>query len=256
MEKVQWKVEGMTCANCALTIHKYLEKQGLNDVKVNAIGGEVSFELNGAHTKEEIAKGIETLGYSVAAESRTPTKRKKILSTSLQRFWFCFPFTVLIMLNMLPGVDIHFLMNPWVQLMLCLPVYIVGMSFFGKSAVKSLRNGMPNMNVLIALGATAAFVYSLYGTLTGQAEQFMFYETAAAILTLVFLGNYLEDASLHSTQRALNSLAKSQKVMANMIAYDHEHHEHIFPVDNSQLKVGDLVLIKSGEQVPMDCKIL
>jgi Cu+-exporting ATPase len=256
MEKVQWKVEGMTCANCALTIHKYLEKQGLDDVKVNAIGGEVSFELNGTHTKEEIAKGIEALGYTVAAESRAPTKLKKILSTSLERFWFCFPFTVSIMLNMLPGVHIHFLMNPWVQLVLCLPVYIVGMSFFGKSAVKSLRNGMPNMNVLIALGATAAFVYSLYGTLIGQAEHYMFYETAAAILTLVFLGNYLEDASLHSTQRALNSLAKSQKVMANMIAYDNEHHEHVFTVDNSQLKVGDLVLIKSGEQVPMDCKIL
>ena len=256
MEKIQWKVEGMTCANCALTIHKYLEREGLNDVKVNAIGGEVSFELNGARTKEEIAKGIETLGYTVAGESQTPTKRKKILSTSLERFWFCFPFTVLIMLNMLPGVHIHFLMNPWVQLVLCLPVYIVGMSFFGKSAVKSLRNGMPNMNVLIALGATAAFVYSLYGTLIGQAENYMFYETAAAILTLVFLGNYLEDASLHSTQRALNSLAKSQKVMANMIAYDNEHHEHVFAVDNSQLKVGDLVLIKSGEQVPMDCKIL
>jgi Cu+-exporting ATPase len=84
----------------------------------------------------------------------------------------------------------------------------------------------------------------------------MFYETAAAILTLVFLGNYLEDASIHSTQRALNSLARSQKVMANMIAYDDDHHEHLFPVENSQLKVGDLILIKSGEQVPMDCKIL
>ena len=56
----------------------------------------------------------------------------------------------------------------------------------------------------------------------------MFYETAAAILTLVFLGNYLEDASIRSTQRALKSLARSQKVMANMIAYDDDHHEHLF----------------------------
>ena len=60
------------------------------------------------------------------------------------------------------------------------------------------------MDVFIALGATAAFVYSLYGTLTGQAERYMFYETAATIITLVFLGNYLEDASIQSTQRALN----------------------------------------------------
>ena len=257
MEKVQWKVDGMTCANCALTIHKYLEREGMKEVKVNAIGGDVSFEMNGMHTKGELAKGIRHLGYSVIGEQKTTARvKRKFLSTPLERFWFCFPFTVVIMLNMIPGVHIHFLMEPLVQLALCLPVYIVGMSFFGKSAVKSLRNGMPNMNVLIALGATAAFVYSLYGTLSGQAENYMFYETAAAILTLVFLGNYLEDTSLRSTQRALNSLAKSQKVMANLIAYDNEHQEHIFPVENTQLKVGDLVLIKSGEQVPMDCKVL
>ena len=256
MEKVQWKVEGMTCSNCALTIHKFLERQGMKDVKVNAIGGDVSFEMNDVHTKEELAKGIKDLGYKVAGEKELTRDKKRILSRPIERFWFCFPFTALLMLHMIPGVHIDWLMNPWIQLGLSLPVYILGMSFFGKSAVKSLRNGMPNMDVLIALGATAAFVYSLYGTLTGQAERYMFYETAAAILTLVFLGNYLEDASIHSTQRALNSLARSQKVMANMIAYDDDHHEHLFPVENTQLKVGDLILIKSGEQVPMDCKIL
>ena len=231
-------------------------KKGMKDVKVNVIGGDVSFEMNDVHTKEELAKGIKDLGYKVAGEKELTRHKKRFLSRPIERFWFCFPFTALLMLHMIPGVHIHWLMNPWIQLGLSLPVYIVGMSFFGKSAVKSLRNGMPNMDVLIALGATAAFVYSLYGTLTGQAERYMFYETAAAILTLVFLGNYLEDASIHSTQRALNSLARSQKVMANMIAYDDDHHEHLFPVENTQLKVGDLILIKSGEQVPMDCKIL
>jgi len=256
MEKVQWKVEGMTCSNCALTIHKFLEKQGMKGVKVNAIGGDVSFEMNDAHTKEELAKGIKDLGYRVAGEKELTSPKRTILSRPIDRFWFCFPFTALLMLHMIPGLSIHWLMNPWTQLGLSLPVYILGMSFFGKSAVNSLRNGIPNMDVLIALGATAAFVYSLYGTLSGQAERYMFYETAAAILTLVFLGNYLEDASIQSTQRALNSLAKSQKVMANMIAYDDDHHEHLFPVENSQLKVGDLILIKTGEQVPMDCKIL
>jgi Cu+-exporting ATPase len=256
MEKVQWKVEGMTCSNCALTVHKFLEKEGMKEVKVNAIGGDVSFQMNGGHTKEELAKGIQSLGYRVAGDPELVSQKRKFLSRPIERFWFCFPFTALLMLHMIPGVHIHWLMDPWVQLFLSLPVYVVGMSFFGRSAIKSLRNGMPNMDVLIALGATAAFVYSLYGTLTGQAAHYLFYETAAAILTLVFLGNYLEDTSIHSTQRALNSLAKSQKVMANMIAYDDQHNEHIFPVENTQLKVGDLILIKSGEQVPMDCKIL
>lgn len=228
----------------------------MKEVKVNAIGGEVSFEMNGTHTKEELAKGINGLGYQVAGEKESGHQKKGFLTSALQRFWFCFPFTIILMLHMIPGVHLDWLLNPWLQLSLCLPVYVVGMSFFGTSAIKSLRNGMPNMNVLVALGATAAFVYSLYGTLIGEAEQYMFYETSAAILTLVFLGNYLEDASLHSTQRALNSLAKSQKVMANMIAYDDQHQEHVFPVENIQLKVGDLILIRNGEQVPMDCKIL
>jgi P-type Cu+ transporter len=158
-------------------------------------------------------------------------------------------------LHMLP-VHIHWLMNPWVQLALCLPVYIVGMNYFGKSAVKSLRNGLPNMNVLIALGATAAFVYSLTGTLMGWGENYLFYETAATILTLVFFGNYMEDASIQSTQKSLNQLAKSQKVMANMIAFDEHHQEVILPVENTALRNGDLILIKSGEQVPADSKIL
>ncbi len=256
MEKVQWKVEGMDCTTCALNIHKYLEKKGMKNVKVNFATGDVSFDMNGEMAEEKLATGVNDLGYKVASHQLTAETKKPFLSTHLQRFWFCFPFTLVLMLHMLPGVELHWLMNPWVQLGLTLPVYTVGMSFFGKSAWKSLRNRMPNMNVLIAVGATAAFVYSLYGTLTGQAEQYMFYETAATIITLVFLGNYLEDASIASTQRELNKLAKSQKVMANMIAFDDEHKEQIFPVENTQLRVGDLILIKTGEQVPIDCKIL
>jgi len=259
MEKIQWKVEGMDCSNCALTIHKYLEKEGMKNVKVNFASGDVSFELNGEHNPEQLSKGIKDLGYDVASpsiHSHDHTEAGKFLSSHLQRFLFCLPFAALLMLHMIPGIHIHWLLNPWVQLALTIPVYLVGMRFFGKSAYKSLRNGIPNMNVLIAVGATAAFIYSLYGTLTGQAANYMFYETAAAIITLVFLGNYLEDASVESTQRALKSLIRSQKIMANMITYDDQHHEHIFPVENTQLRVGDLVLIKNGEQVPMDCKIL
>lgn len=257
MEQVQWKVDGMDCNTCALNIHKYLEKKGMKNIKVNFATGYVSFDMNGVANEKELAKGINGLGYEVAEHKpEILSKKTAFLSTHLQRFWLCFPFTAVLMLHMIPGLHIHWLMNHWVQLALTIPVYLVGMSFFGKSAWKSIRNRMPNMNVLIAVGSTAAFVYSLYGSLTGQAEQYMFYETAATIITLVFLGNYLEDTSIASTQRELNKLAKSQKVMANMIAFDDEHKEQIFPVENTDLRVGDLVLIKSGEQVPIDCKIL
>ena len=256
MEKIDWKVEGMTCTNCALTINRYLEKEGLKDVNVNFIGGEVSFELNGNKSKEEITKGIADLGYKVTNEQQTTNnKQQTIFSNHLQRFLFCLPFTLVLMLHMLPW-HIHFLMNPWIQLAICIPVYIVGMGYFGVSAVKSLRRGIPNMNVLIAIGATAAFVYSLIGTLGNFGMDFIFYETTATIITLVFLGEWIEHKSVAGTQKELNKLAAQQKVMANMIAFDDEHKELIFAVENTTLHVGDLILIKTGEQVPIDCKIL
>ncbi len=262
MEKVEWKVEGMDCTNCALTITKYLNKEGLKDVKVNFIGGDVSFEMNDNSNKEAIAKGIGSLGYKVVNEDqpaqaiqRTTFNIQNIFKNHLQRFLFCLPFTLVLMLHMLPW-HIHFLMNPWIQLGICLPVYIVGMSYFGVSAVKSLRGGVPNMNVLIALGATAAFVYSLTGTIGDMGMDYVFYETTATIITLVFLGEWVERRAVEMTQKELNKLSKQQKVMANMIAFDDEHKENVFPVEAAQLRVGDLILIKTGEQVPTDCKIL
>jgi Cu+-exporting ATPase len=261
MEDVQLKVEGMTCSNCALTIHKYLEKQGANNIAVNLMDGDVSFELNGKSTKEQIEKGIQSFGYKVHEAGKSAVSGKRpFLSTNLQRFWFCAPFTAVLLLHMFPALhqsaSFHWIMNPWIQLLICLPVLLVGLRYFGKSAINSLRNGMPNMNVLITIGASSAFIYSLAGTVFNLGENFLFYETSATIFTLVFLGNYMEDVSVQSTQRALKELVKSQKVMANMIAFDDKHQEVILPVENTQLKEGDLVLIKTGEQVPADSKIL
>lgn len=262
MEKINWKVDGMDCTNCALTIRKYLEKQGMQDVRVNFATGDVSFGAEEEVPTEKLTKDISDLGYKVVAGNGHSHSHehdenvKGIFSTHLQRFLFCLPFTAVLMLHMIPGVHIHWLMDPWVQLFLTIPVFVVGMSFFGKSAWKSLRNGIPNMNVLIALGATAAFAYSLAGHLLGLGQDYLFYETAATIITLVFRGNYLEEASIQSTQRELKKLSKSQKVMAHMIAFDDQRKEEIFTVENTDLRVGDLILIKTGEQVPVDCKIL
>jgi Cu+-exporting ATPase len=267
MEKIEWKVDGMDCTNCALTITKYLQKEGMKDVKVNFIGGDVNFELNGNKTKEELSKGIADLGYKVVDDRQQTTddsktgnkwsvvRRQWSFSNHLQRFLFCLPFTAVLLLHMLPW-HIHFLMNPWIQLAICVPVFLVGMSYFGVSAFKSLRRGIPNMNVLIAIGALAAFVYSLIGTLANYGMEYIFYETTATIITLVFLGEWVEHKAVSTTQKELNKLASNQKLMANMIAFDEEHRELIFPVENTQLHTGDLILIKSGEQVPTDCKIL
>ncbi len=257
MEKVDWKVEGMTCSNCALTINKYLQKEGVQDIVVNPIDGTVSFTNTVSAATDKLKKGIDSLGYHVVDAEKKEATAKPFLSDNKSRFLFTLPFTLILMMHMLhPWLPLHWLMNPWIQLSLCLPVFITGMWYFGRSAIKSLQNGMPNMNVLIALGALASFVYSLTGALMNLGPGYLFFETSASIITLVFLGNYLEDVSVQSTQRAVRSLAKSQRVMANMIAFDDQHKELIFPIENTQLKTGDLVLIRNGEQVPVDCKIL
>ncbi|MEI9956428.1 MAG: cation transporter [Ferruginibacter sp.] len=141
MEKVEWKVEGMDCTNCALTINRYLQKEGMKAVKVNFIGGDVSFELEGSKTKESLTKGIADLGYKVVDDGQQTTDNRKAASNNnetlwsivrrpwsfsnhLQRFLFCLPFTAVLMLHMLPW-HIHFLMNPWIQFAICLPVFFV-----------------------------------------------------------------------------------------------------------------------------------
>lgn len=261
MKVTKWKVDGMDCSTCALNIHRFLEKEGMKEIRVNFATGDVQFE-NGIDREEDaLQKGIENLGYTIRENSigGVETKKGSRISPQLLRFLICLPPTLLLLfshtLAFIVG-HVDWLHNHWVQLGLATPVYLIGMQFFGKSAWKSIRNKMPNMNVLITLGATAAFVYSLYGSLTGQTENFLFYETAATIITLVFLGNYLEDTSIASTQRALDQLVRSQKVMATMIAFDDAHQEQYFPVENTQLRIGDLILIKAGDQVPIDCKIL
>src|SRR5882757_4881496 len=180
---------------------------------------------------------------------------KRVINRHLCYLLICLPFTGILFLYE-AGSSFHWLIDPRVQLALCLPVYIAGMHFFGRSALKSLRKGKPNMNVLIAAGATAAFAYSLSGTLMGLGSAYLFYETAAAIITFVFLGYYLEDVSVQSTQRALDDLVRSEKTMANMVAYDDQQQEMVFPVESTRLRSGDLVLIRNGERVPADVKVL
>jgi len=254
MESVKLKVDGMSCTNCALSIHKYLETSGIEAPKVSFMDGEVQFDMPQEINKETLIKGIQKLGYKVRGQEEKQVK--KWLDNDKDRALFSFVFTVPLVLHMIPGVHIHFLMNPYVQLALTLPVFILGISYFGKSAWYSITQGIPNMNVLVSIGALASFGYSLYGTIIGQGASFAYYETTATIITLVLFGNYLEEASVQSTQRALKDLVKAQKVMANMIVFDENHKEIIFNVESTSLKVGDIILVNAGETIPMDSKIL
>ena len=257
MQTAEWKVQGMTCSNCALSVSNYLQKQGFDEVKVNPVTGAVSFSSAAEIPEPKIIAGIKNLGYTVSDKDADQPVSKNFLHSNKQRFFFTMPFTAVLMLHMLPeSMHPHWLMDPWIQLAICLPVFFAGMYFFGRSAVRSLLHGAPNMNVLITVGALASFGYSLTGAILKLGDHYLFFETTASIISLIFFGNYLEESAINATQSAVRSLSKSQKIMANMIAFDDEHREQVFPIENIYLKTGDLVLIKSGEQVPADCKIL
>lgn len=254
METTNLKIDGMDCASCALSITKSLQRQGLQHVKVNYASGDVSFENATNIQYLLIEKNIQDLGYRVVTATPQENKSSPLFKNHLQRFLCCFIFSAPLFISHL--IHIHWLMNPIVQLVLTTPVYIIGMISFGKSAIKSLLKGFPNMNVLIALGSSAAFGYSLYGLLIGQSMEFMFFETAATTITLIFFGNYLEERTTATTQQAVKNLLKQQPQKATMIAFDDQYQEQTFEVDSSDLKVGDLILIKNGQRVPADCKIL
>ena len=143
-------VEGMTCANCALGIQKHLTSKGLEEVNVNFSTSEVSFSTNN-FTTNEVEQFIKKLGYKVIKE-----EEKDKTSTQEKLFYFTLIFTLPLFSHMfLPNVDL--LQNPLVQFFLCLPVYIVGTWFFGKSAIGSIKSKSLNMDVLIAIGSSAAF---------------------------------------------------------------------------------------------------
>ncbi|HEY4936127.1 MAG TPA: cation transporter, partial [Puia sp.] len=135
METVNWKVEGMSCSACAQTINGFLEKKGMQDVRVSLTAGEARFRNENGVPEQELKKGIEGLGYHVTEE----TSSKKHSNKFVRYLAISVPFTLILQLHMLGhGPLLHWLHFPWVQLLLCLPVFITGMYYFGRSAVNSI----------------------------------------------------------------------------------------------------------------------
>ncbi|WP_160713879.1 heavy metal translocating P-type ATPase [Chitinophaga solisilvae] len=248
MTSVSCKVEGMHCTTCAMNISKYLEKKGMENVNVSFATEEVSFTAPAGADSAEVLNGITQLGFRVVMPDDAPVK-VAFFNTLTFKFIFCLIFTLPLLLHM--WISWPWLHHPWVQFWLTLPVYLTGLWHFGRSAAKSVMNGMANMDVLVTLGATAAFVYSLTGTIMYGSTDYLFYETTAAIITLVFLGNLLEERSVKQTTSAIADLARMQITTARLINTDHGH-EHIKEVDNRTLRPGDCVLVNTGDKIPMD----
>ena len=250
-KRVTLNVEGMTCANCALGISKFLEKKGLEEINTNFSTGEVRFREEKNLNLEEIIEGINNLGFKVVEEE---IEEPKGLSPIEKKFYFTLIFTIPLFSHMFVPLDI--LQDAWFQLALCIPVFVVGLFHFGKSAFGSLKTGVPNMDVLILIGSVSAFVYSLWGAImfygTHEAHNYLFFETTATIISLVLLGNVLEHRSVKQTTTAIKELNKLQKTTAKKVTDNGE----VVVVEFSEVKVNDIIQVNTGDQIAVDGEII
>ncbi|RIL08761.1 MAG: ATPase P, partial [Proteobacteria bacterium] len=246
--QVELPVIGMHCINCAQSVEGRLKRMGLGDVSVDLASNLARFSLEREELLPEIASQIEKLGYRTSLP-KDQRLLARLFSSLNFKFWFCLVFTLPLLGHMiLPFQILH---DPKLQLVLCLPVYIVGCQHFGRSAFNSLRQGHGNMDVLIFLGSTAAFFYSLSGTLLELGPDYLFYETSATIITVVLLGNMLEHLSASKTGSAIEELARIQPTRARKVIGQNGS-QRLEDVSISDLELGDLVQVNSGDKIPTD----
>lgn len=233
-----------------MSITRFLERKGLEDVFVNFQTKEVRFrEDDKALSIEGVKAGIHKLGFQVVEEEQSPswwTFERKLFISAL--------FTAPLLfghLLMMAGVHIAFLESAWVQFFLCLPVYLIGFWHFGNSAFRSLQERVLNMDVLIFTGSTAAFIYSLIG-LYLQEPKYIFFETAATIITLVLVGNWMERKAVAKTTTAIADLTSLKVEMANKVMPSGT----IVRIKSEELLIGDVLQVNEGDKVPADGKLL
>ncbi len=245
----------MTCTNCAASIKRFLERKGMEEVVVDFASDSVYFEMvENDEALDKVKAGIHKLGFEVL-ENEDETSQK--WWTLERKVWISAVFTLpLLMGHILMAIHFNSTLTVWLakthwmQLVLCLPVFLIGIAHFGRSAWSSTKTGVPNMDVLIFLGSTAAFIYSLVGLFMNEAN-YIFFETSATIITLVLVGNLLEKRAVSRTTAAVEELARLQPRKANRIKTDGS----IETVDLQMVHVGDVLQINEGDSIPTDGSI-
>ncbi|SET03339.1 Cu+-exporting ATPase [Oceanobacillus limi] len=259
-EKVEFDVYGMTCAACSNRIEKVLNKQeGVKQANVNLATESASIEYNPGLIEElDLIGRIQKLGYDakrkVEEQEKQTEKEKHLKQMKVKLVASALLSTPLLvtMLVHLFGVELpHLFMNPWFQLALSTPVqFIIGWQFY-VGAYKNLRNGGANMDVLVALGTSAAYFYSLYeGLKTIGDPQYMphlYFETSAIIITLILFGKYLETSAKSKTTVAISKLLNLQAKQARVLRNDEEV---MIPIE--EVTVGEHIIVKPGEKIPVD----
>jgi len=256
-QNITLHIEGMDCANCASGITKSLQKNGMENVHVDFATGEAVFYIKNKSTLQSAIKGIQSLGYKVI-DSKLKEENEGKMSSIEKRFYFTLPFTIVLFFSHMIFSHEFVLNQPFVQLTLCLPVFTIGLMQFGKSAFGSVKIGIPNMDVLIFIGSSAAFIYSIIGMYLYDAHEthnYLFFETTATIITLVLLGNVLEHRSVKQTTTAIKDLSALNVNTAKIVGLQFGK-EVITEINYKDIPVGAILQVNSGDKIPVDGEII
>ncbi|WMJ79199.1 heavy metal translocating P-type ATPase [Clostridium sp. MB40-C1] len=266
------KIEGMTCAACSRAVERVTRKlDGVIESNVNLATEKLNITFEpGVVRISDIKKAVDKAGYKAIEEAETVDKNKDIKEKQLKEMknrlaislFFTVPLLIITMGHMvglkLPmAIDPH--MNPLnfalIQLILATPVMIVGTKFY-TVGFKTLIKRNPNMDSLIAIGSSAAYIYGLfavYKILNGYNEYVMklYFESAGTILTLITFGKYLESVSKGKTSDAIKKLMGLAPKTAVIIK---DGKENVISIDD--VEVGDVILVKPGEKIPVDGMVI
>ncbi|WAI27326.1 MAG: heavy metal translocating P-type ATPase [Bacillus paranthracis] len=267
-DKAEFTVSGMTCAACANRVEKRLNKlEGVNGATVNFAleSATVDFNLDEINVNE-MKSAITKLGYKLEVKSDEQDESTDHRLQEIERQKKKFIISFILSFPLLWAMVSHFsftsfiylpdmLMNPWVQLALATPVqFIIGGQFY-VGAYKALRNKSANMDVLVALGTSAAYFYSVYLSIQsiGSSEHMtdLYFETSAVLITLIILGKLFEAKAKGRSSEAIKKLMGLQAKTATVVR------------DGTEMKIlieevvaGDIVYVKPGEKIPVDGEIV
>lgn len=264
IEKKELDVYGMTCAACSSRIEKVLNKMpGVSSASVNLASETATVEYTpGTVDLDSIIEKIRKIGYDAKVrqedehkkakkEEELKKKRLKLYISAILSFPLLLTMADHLFNLYVPGV----LMNPWLQMALATPIqFLIGWQFY-VGAYKNLRNKSANMDVLVALGTSAAYFYSVSEAIrtifTPEVKPHLYFETSAILITLILLGKYFEAVAKGRTTQAISKLLDLQAKEATVIK---DGKEVKVPIEHVQ--VGDVILVRPGEKIPVDGEVI
>lgn len=265
-KETTFQVTGMTCAACSSRIEKVLNKMdGMVNANVNLALETATVTYNPAIlTIGEIENKIEKIGYR--AELKTEKEEIDHREVAIQKQKWKFVISAILSLPLLYTMVGHFsftsfiyvpdfLMNPWFQFALATPVqFIIGHQFY-IGAYKALRNKSANMDVLVSLGTSAAYFYSLYESIQSIGHHghdvHLYYETSAVLITLILLGKVFE---AKAKGRSSDAIKKLMGLQAKTAIVERNEQEKVIAIE--EVLVNDIVFVKPGEKIPVDGEII